>query len=540
MVAIAVCCVLVVSEVWAYVVPSYREHLVVDPIIEDRLRINFDITFHALPCSDANIDAMDVAGEQQNGLDHDIAKTRLSAQGVPIGDAFAHRLEDARAVAAASSTPLPPNYCGSCYGAESREGQCCNTCDEVRSAYAERGWAMSAVTLECEQCQREKRYPAVESKEGEGCRLTGFMRVNKVAGNFHIAMGETHSRGTNHIHQFNPHQLGHFNVSHTIHGLSFGEPFPGRKNPLDGVTRSVPEGTGVWMHYIKVVPTVFSSSGPAALSLLTPPRTKAGAPSSSPPPSPSSAGSGALLSTNQYSVSSQYRVAMAPGGRMTALPGVFFVYDISPYMVTVTKHRASFTHLLTSLFAIMGGVLTLASAIDSLLYHVTNAAKRGGLTQLAAAATAAVAGDKAAGALGLTAQSSSRGSALGGSAAAFAQPGATSFASHAVSGGHAVSPPVHAPAQAPALSHPLTSGGASPAGFATAPDSWGHSGAYSRLTAVAPGVVPAGVGLSAGGGTSTVPVPVPVPLGMGIGGRMGGLGGALGARGGPPHAGKDA
>ena len=26
-----------------------------------------------------------------------------------------------------------PNYCGSCYGAQSREGQCCNTCAEVRA-----------------------------------------------------------------------------------------------------------------------------------------------------------------------------------------------------------------------------------------------------------------------------------------------------------------------------------------------------------------------------------------------------------------------
>ncbi len=38
---------------------------------------------------------------------------------------------------------LDPNYCGSCYGSESEEGQCCNTCAEVREAYRKKGWAFS-------------------------------------------------------------------------------------------------------------------------------------------------------------------------------------------------------------------------------------------------------------------------------------------------------------------------------------------------------------------------------------------------------------
>ena len=64
--------------------------MVVDPIVEDRLRINFDITFPALTCTEVNLDAMDVAGEQQNGLAHDILKMRLDSMGNPIGDAYAH------------------------------------------------------------------------------------------------------------------------------------------------------------------------------------------------------------------------------------------------------------------------------------------------------------------------------------------------------------------------------------------------------------------------------------------------------------------
>lgn len=141
------------------------------------------------------------------------------------------------------------------------------------------------------------------------------MLVNKVAGNFHIAMGETHARGAGHIHQFNPATITRFvasicafmrvifmallapsdtinlssphnalgvaclpssvpqqhlprpshtpsprlllalcryNVSHTIHSLSFGLPYPGQHNPLDMRVQMPQEGAGVYMYYIKV------------------------------------------------------------------------------------------------------------------------------------------------------------------------------------------------------------------------------------------------------------------------------------------------
>jgi Endoplasmic reticulum vesicle transporter len=45
--------------------------------------------------------------------------------------------------------------------------------------------------------------------------------------------------------------------------------------------------------------------------------------------------------------------------------GVFFVYDVSPFMITVTRHSSTFTQFITSLFAILGGVLTLAKIVDA-------------------------------------------------------------------------------------------------------------------------------------------------------------------------------
>lgn len=71
--------------------------------------------------------------------------------------------------------------------------------------------------------------------EGEGCTISGTMKVNKVAGNFHVAHGESLVRDGRHIHHFNPVTAPSFNVSHTINSISFGEPFPNmQNNPLDG------------------------------------------------------------------------------------------------------------------------------------------------------------------------------------------------------------------------------------------------------------------------------------------------------------------
>lgn len=377
LIAVIVCLILLAAELYSYLVPSQREHVAVDPVMEDRLRINFDITFHALPCAEANIDAMDVAGEQQNGLEHNIMKMRLSPSGQPIGSAFAHKIEEERAAAAEPApSPLPANYCGTCYGADTRPGQCCNTCDEVRAAYAEKGWDVGSVTGTAEQCAREHRnVPAVESKPGEGCRLTGFLSVNKVAGNFHIAIGETHARGAGHIHQFNPANLGKFNVTHTIHSLSFGEIYPGMRNPLDGTFKVVREGSGVFMYYLKVIPTIYDTTGEIsdAFSL------QAGQSGGSSSSTASSAGAAvakaavaasSTIKTNQFSVTSQFRPAFSVGQRLNVIPGIFFVYEISPFMVTVTKHSSSLAQLLTSTFAILGGVLTLAKAVDAALHFV--------------------------------------------------------------------------------------------------------------------------------------------------------------------------
>ena len=374
---------LVLSEGKTWLWPVTREHVTVDSAIEGRVRINFDISLHALRCDDVNLDAMDVAGEQQNGVDHDFTKTKLSSAGKPVGQpsvaALPSRVPGA-AMPSPDAPPLPPDYCGGCYGARG-EGVCCNTCDDVRLAYSERGWDPSAVMRDAEQCIREGR-TAPEAMGGdrsrraagaaEGCRLSGFLLVNKVAGNFHIAMGETHQRGAGHIHQFNPMAIADYNVSHTINALSFGAPYTGALNPLDASTHTPKEGAAVYMYYLKVIPTTVR------------------------------VGSSSPLHTYQYSVSSQMRPAVVNGQRQNVLPGLFFVYELAPYLVTVDTTRGSFLAFLTGLCAILGGVVTLARLTDTIL-HGAGVLLRAGGVDTAAAAAAVSAATTAAGSAALNA-----------------------------------------------------------------------------------------------------------------------------------------
>lgn len=69
-------------------------------------------------------------------------KQRLSASGQTIKEAEKHDIHQTKTkvaandTAAANATTAGTPGCGSCYGAEDKEGDCCNTCEEVRRAGA--------------------------------------------------------------------------------------------------------------------------------------------------------------------------------------------------------------------------------------------------------------------------------------------------------------------------------------------------------------------------------------------------------------------
>jgi hypothetical protein len=154
-------------------------------------------------------------------MEQNMKKQRLSpVTGKPIG----RTLDEKANVFENKGLELPKDYCGSCYGAEEKEGDCCNTCDEVVARYSVKGWATKDIRRDSEQCKRDGSNPLAGVVDGEGCNLSGFMLVNKVAGNFHVALGESVVRDGRFIHQFQPQDAPGFNASHIVHHLSFGDP----------------------------------------------------------------------------------------------------------------------------------------------------------------------------------------------------------------------------------------------------------------------------------------------------------------------------
>ena len=52
------------------------------------------------------------------------------------------------------------------------------------------------------------------------------------------------------------------------------------------------------------------------------------------------------------------------------MPGIFFVYELSPFMIEASRNRIPILHFVTKLCAIVGGVFTVLGVLDSILFHL--------------------------------------------------------------------------------------------------------------------------------------------------------------------------
>ena len=185
--------------------------------------------------------------------------------------------------------------------------------------------------------------------------LEGNFTVHKVAGNFHVAMGRSKYVGGHLIHQIDPAQMANFNTSHRINHISFGAHFPGQQNPLGGISGVVDPHemtTATFRYTINVVPTMYTGSGERVRSSQYTVSTRK---------IPSGA---ATLPTPQKSIH-DHASHNAP---MRSLPGVFFVYNISPFVVHTTVQYVHRIDFVARLCAIVGGAYALLGLLDSILY----------------------------------------------------------------------------------------------------------------------------------------------------------------------------
>lgn len=206
------------SELRLYLHAATETKLVVDTSRGETLRINFDVTFPALACSILSLDAMDISGEQHLDVRHDIIKKRIDSHGNVIEtrqDGIGSPNIEKPLQRHGGRLEHNETYCGSCYGAEASDEECCNSCEEVREAYRKKGWALSSPDS-IDQCKREGFLERIKEEEGEGCNVYGFLEVNKVAGNFHFAPGKSFQQSGVHVHDLLAFQKESFNVRHDM------------------------------------------------------------------------------------------------------------------------------------------------------------------------------------------------------------------------------------------------------------------------------------------------------------------------------------
>ncbi|KAJ3747117.1 Sec1 family-domain-containing protein [Lentinula detonsa] len=347
--------------------------LVVDRSRGEKLTVRLNVTFPRVPCYLLSLDIMDISGETQRDISHNVLKTRLEPSGKVIPGS---RSADLRNDVDKYNDAKAPDYCGSCYGGLAPAGGCCNTCEEVRTAYINKGWSFSNPDT-IEQCKNEGWSDKLKEQANEGCNIAGRLRVNKVIGNIHLSPGKSFQNSARNIYELVPYLRDDGNkhdFSHTIHQLSFegddeydyrkakiGREMKARlgldKNPLDDTLHRTSKAQYMFQYFLKVVSTQFRTID------------------------------GKIIHSHQYSVT-HFERDLAEGGLgdtpqgvhlqhgVSGVPGAFFNFEISPILVVHTDTRQSFAHFITSTCAIVGGVLTVASLVDSVLFATSRALKK--------------------------------------------------------------------------------------------------------------------------------------------------------------------
>jgi len=351
--------------------------IVVDKTRGQALTVWLNVTFPRVPCYLLSLDVMDVSGEVQRDVTHQISKVRLDQNGHQIPDSHS---ADPRNDLDRLNEQRSSDYCGSCYGGlPTGKNGCCNTCDEVRQAYINRGWSFNSPES-ISQCVEEGWAEKLREQSHEGCNIAGRLRVNKVAGNIHLSPGRSFQASNyQNVYELVPYlkeEGVRHDFSHSIHQLKFtaDDEYDQRKadmmkklmarmgvmdHPLDNTEWLTTENDFMFQYFLKVVSTQFRTI------------------------------SEWVINTHQYSTT-QFGRDLAKGNKegnqlglqvshgASGVPGVFLNYDISPILVVHSETRQSFAHFLTSTCAIVGGVLTVASIIDSALFAAKKALKNGG------------------------------------------------------------------------------------------------------------------------------------------------------------------
>jgi len=184
--------------------------------------------------------------------------------------------------------------------------------------------------------------------DGEGCQLTGSVRISRVPGHLRVrAASETHS--------FNMRVM---NVSHHVDRLLFSSlvETPRLRHVLPLEQRSgllassykMHQELATLKHYLKVVPFQYAFlDGETQHTYLY------------------------KANYNEYKPRKLewYEGAADAYVDTTLVPNAVFHYDISPVMVVMREETQSFSSFITRICAVIGGIYTVVGLLDNVLYH---------------------------------------------------------------------------------------------------------------------------------------------------------------------------
>lgn len=280
--------ILVVSEVRFFLKSRMRYQYDVDADLNSKLQINADLTV-AMHCSHIGADVVDISGDAAVNYD--------------------------------SSIKTDPVY----FEMSLEERSWHNSIRKVREAVAGEQ-ALQEVLLQTgyQGLNHVRPAPTKTEKPFDACRIHGSVTVNKVAGNFHVTMGQNIPFNRGHAHISIMGRGVAQNFSHRIDHFSFGVPGAGVVNPLDGDERITNDSKKLYQYFLQVVPTKINTY-----------RTK--------------------LDTYQYAVTEQERSIDHNQGSH-GIAGIFFKYELSSLVVSIDEYHDPYWQLLVRLCGIIGGV----------------------------------------------------------------------------------------------------------------------------------------------------------------------------------------
>lgn len=197
----------------------------------------------------------------------------------------------------------------------------------------------------------------VEQKRLEGCTLLGTLHIPRVGGTITVSVSPEAWRRAVSISSFgidlqsimsgggrggvdDPFH-GHLpNVTHYIHDITFGSPFPPGSNPLIGAHHIMDNGSGVALAsvIVKLVPT----------SYIRPFHSD--------------------METYQASVARHIvQPETLANQRSTMLPGLSVTYDFTPLAVKHVEYRENWLIFLSSMIGVVGGVYVTVSAVSGMV-----------------------------------------------------------------------------------------------------------------------------------------------------------------------------